>query len=636
MAALPPSIPSPMATTLVLCRSPAGLPALRRVRSKRPLVVASDDPRVLAAARALPGVRSVCFIEQMESFYHASDEVIRLLAGIDAGLASLDPSLPPDVLSWGRNVEGGIMNQRVQDAVLLVRSYFRLFAASAATEVQVIRDPRHLWEDQVLFACARERALPCRTRSLQWVACQVRALATRLRPWAVAAYHLVSLVRAGALRLRRPPAPSSLDGAVIFQTHSSLPKHVENIRPLMHALVARGVRPVALCWEAAERRAAAPASAVLAAQGLTVIRLEDFLTAGDLGRSVTVSLRAAWRSRRRPEPWRRLQTGGVPLYPLLAPSLAHFFTAELPQRLRYDRALAVVLPPARPVALKLAGGPESFEGKAALRLLARRADTLVFHYWVGTAPEWPYADGQHKIDLFFAKGPAETRHAVHDYALAPAQIVLTGQARFARTAESAAAPTPAFSRQLLGLPLDGQRYIGFDPNGALRGCLTVREQTDMTTALLQAAHRHPRFILVVKPHPSYPIDHLAPLLAEAALPNVHVLSRRAPVAHFINAVDLIVTKYSTLMLEAALAARAPVSALFDGEDRFKIYGDLPEIVRSPGELESLLERLSDDAVFPAWREAQLERHRRLLPQYYHQTDRLPAEIAADALCERLK
>jgi CDP-glycerol glycerophosphotransferase (TagB/SpsB family) len=293
--------------------------------------------------------------------------------------------------------------------------------------------------------------------------------------------------------------------------------------------------------------------------------------------------------------------------------------------------LAAVLPHVHPIALKLSGGPESFEGKTALRLLACRADTLVFHYWVGTAPEWPYADGQNKIDLFLAKGPNETRHAAHDYALIPSRIVITGQGRFSPPTSTGAAPTQAESRRYLGLPTDGQRYIGFDPNGALRGYYSVREQTEMTVALLCIARRHPRFIVVVKPHPSYPIDHLTPLLAEAALANVYVMPRRSPVNHFLNAVELVVTKFSTLMLEAALADRVAVSALFDGEDRFKIYGDLPKIVRSPCELESLLDRLSDERFFEFWHNEQLERQKALLPGFYYQTDRPSVELAADAV-----
>jgi len=625
-----------MPTSLVICRTPAGLPALRRVRSGLPLVVASDDPRVQTAARTLPGVQSVCFIEQMESFYHAADEVIQLLAQIDAGLSSLDPSLPPEVLSWGRNVEGGITNQRVQDVVLLIRSYFRLIATSSTAELHVISDPRNLWEDSVMIACARARGLPYRRHSSQWLTCLLSRCTIRLRPWAVATYYLGTLIRAGAWRLGRPSTPSSIDGAVVFQSHSSLSKHIENIRPLMHALAARGAKPVALCWEASERRASQPASTVLAAQGLGVIRLEDFLTAADLWQSVVRASRVAWRSRRMPEQWRQLRSGGVPLQSLLAPSHAHFFTAELPQRLRYERALAAVLPPARPVALKLAGGPESFEGKTALRLLGARTETLVFHYWVGTAPEWPYADGQNKIDLFLAKGPHETRHAVHDYALGPAQIVITGQGRFARAQDNGEAPTPGASREALGLPADGQLFVGFDPNGALRGCLTVREQTEMTNVLLEVARRHPRIIIVIKPHPSYPIDHLEPLLAEAGLANIHILHRRASFEHFLNAVDLVVTKYSTLILEAALAARVPVSALFDGEDRFKIYGDLPVIVRTAGELTVLLETIaSDDAVFRSWRDAQLARQSLLLPEFYHQSPADPARVAAGVIMQHL-
>ena len=624
-----------MDCALVICRSPAGIRALREVRSSLPLVIASDDARVQAAVRSLPLVRDVCFIEQTESFYHAVDEVTRLLGLIDEGLAALAPALPSDVSSWGRNVEGGLTTQRVQDAVLLVRSYVHLLSNQGAAEVHLICDPMHQWEDQVLLACVRARSLPVRLYRSPWLPRAIRAWTERLRPWAVGVYYLGMLARAGSFRLRRPPPSLLLDGAVIFQSNSSLSKHVENIRPLMHALVACGQRAVALCWEASERRVAAPASAVLASQKLEVIRLEDFLTAGDLWSSLTTTARAALRARKPPASWRRLQTGGVDLYPLLKSSFSHFFVAELPQRLRYNRALAAVLPPAHPVGLKLAGGPESFEGKAALRLLATRTDTLVFHYWVGTAPEWPYADGQKKIDFFLAKGPREVALAAHDYALPLAEIAIAGQGRFGRV-RSGEGPTPADSRKLLGLPSEARRYVGFDPNGALRGYLSRREQTEMMATVLEFASRHPAVVVVVKPHPSYPIEHLEPMLKTAALPNVRVLHRRAPFAHFLNAVDLAITKYSTLILEAALAGRVAVSALFDGEERFKIYGDLPVVVRSPHELGELLEMIAgDDRAFDHWRDQVLVHQADRLKDFYTSSVEDPAATAAALLVSRL-
>jgi hypothetical protein len=631
-----------METCLVICRTPAGLPTLRRLRFCRPVIVVSDDPGVQEAARKQPGVRDTGFIERMESFYVVAADVRGLLEQINGWLTSFaDPAsnLFAETLSWGLNVEGGYTTQRVQNALLLIRSYLELFTLWRVAEVHVITEPDALWEDLVLFEVTRSRRLPCLQHPVQRLAIWRKIWWTRVRPLAVAGYYLANLARLGSARFSRPTEGSRLDGALVFQLCTSARNHVENVRPLMLSLKERGQRPIALCWTASDRYTKQSGAARLSADGLSAVRLERLLTFRDVLTDASLALRVAWRiwtSARTNPRWRELQFMDIALAPILFESLRHYLIAELPQRIRYQQALSTCLSAARPAAFKPWGGPESFEGRTALRLLTHRASTLVFHYWLGGSLEWPYADCHHTLDLFLAKGPHEACHAARDYALSPDQIKLVGQARFDGYAEFLTHTPTEVSRRRLNLPVAGLRYIGFDPNGVLRGLLTAREQIETTSAILRAVRGRSGVVVVIKPHPGYPVDHLKPLIAASGCENVVVLPRRSPVEHFLNAVDVIVTKFSTLILDAALMKRPAISVLLDGEDRFKMFGDMPAIVRSPLELEELLVELGDDAVYAKWRGHRLAKCEQLLPDFYYQTDRPAVEIAAEALCQRLE
>lgn len=627
-----------MSADLVICRTLAGIHLLRDLRVVTPLAVASDDLRVHQAAQVMPGVAAVHFIETSDSFYTVAAEVVRVLDTINGWLtsfASTEEGLPTEILDWGRNVEGGLTTQRVQDALLLIRSYRELLRKSGATRVHLIAEPSALWDDLVLISVVSQANVPLVRHALHPLAHWGKELISWLRPHAVAFYYYCNV-----LRLRRGRLATNLvhEATIFFQINSSLRNHVENIAPLMLALQALGERPVALCWSASERYSRETASTQLTMRGLSSIALESWLTIS----TIWADNRLGRRTRRRiscaaraPGPWQQLQYDSIVLGPLLQESLRHFLVAEMPQRIRYQRALTTCLTGAKPRGFKPWAGPESFEGQSASRVLRMNSHRpVVFHYWLGASTEWPYADPRFSPDLFLATGPHEAQIAQQNYGLTGTQLEIVGQARYTGYEEFGAQHTATESRRLLKIP-SGRRYIGFDPNATLRGYQSMREQAEITAALLRATQHDPGLIVVVKPHPAYPITRLQPLLAAIAGPNVVILDRTAPLKHFLNSVDAVVTKYSTLILEAALMRRGAIAALFDGDDRFKVFGDLADIARTPIELENLIASFGNDAAFANWRETRLAICAKLLPDYYYREGRAAAEVAAKAIRSRI-
>jgi hypothetical protein len=619
-----------------MCRSIAAFGKLEAIPSGASIVVASDEPRVRAAARADRRVHSVVFLEKAETLFDVAPDVLRTLDVIDSWLTLSPPprGVEVETLRWTRSVEGGLTGQRIQDALLLIRSYRDLLATTGATDVYVAAEPHARWLDRVMRACAAAAGAQFHELRMRPFAHAAQALASFLRPFAISAYQLINVVRYGGGRIRRRSSSTELDRAIVFLLASSWPKHVQNVVPLMAALRSRGAAAVALCWSASERYTARPADLQLAEAGLACVRLESAVSLRDVVESYVAAALVAWRAFRERRYLDRLIYEGVPLGAILAESARYFIVAELPQRIRIERAMRSILGDARPRAFK-PWGPEFFEGRTALRCLPDRARTLIFHYWVGAGLEWPYADAQKMIDFFLAKGPDEVAIASRAYSLPPAKIRLVGHGRF-DTLSKFATQTPAEeSRRRLHLPENARRYVGLDPNAALRGFQSMREQIELVEAVLHVAAAHPDLLVVVKPHPAHGIQHLQPLFHERRLANVVVLSRDESVLDFLNAVDVLVTKISTLLLEAALMDRVAISTLFSGERYFDIYAGLSTVVNSTTELETLLSILLDDSRYPAWRNDRLARQRRALPNYYVRSSRSAADAAADALLEAI-
>ena len=77
--------------------------------------------------------------------------------------------------------------------------------------------------------------------------------------------------------------------------------------------------------------------------------------------------------------------------------------------------------------------------------------------------------------------------------------------------------------------------------------------------------------------------------------------------HALNAADLLITKFSTIALEAMLFKRPVVSILLDGEERFRIYGDAVERANSLEALNEILTMMVSDASRrAAWVENQMK------------------------------
>ena len=188
-----------MSHTLVICRSLAGIPRLKLLRLDTPWVVASDDPRVHEVTARLPGVVEACFLEELTAFYAVSDDVKRIVGRIDVWLSATAGSigLPSETLHWGCTVEGGLTSHRVQDALLLIKTYLALFERIRPTKVILISEPEARWEDLVLEATARQSAVPLQRIAGPWWLEGKSRLTGYLRPMAMAAHHLLHLWRWG-------------------------------------------------------------------------------------------------------------------------------------------------------------------------------------------------------------------------------------------------------------------------------------------------------------------------------------------------------------------------------------------------------------------------------------------------------
>ncbi len=618
--------------TLIICRD---LQSVRRLSRFSPhaqsrYILASDDPRVHEAAKKYPWIDKICWIEQMESFYCVADDVIGFLKTINEWLGSLADAqrgIPKEFLYWIQHCEGGMTTQRIQDLLLLIRSYLNLIENNKLTEILIFASPDAHWENDVLCRVAYNRGIEVKIFGKFRLDVSMKIVWSILKPFAIDLYCIFGVIKAKSRCLFFKRHKMEHDKEIVFQLCSSLNKNVLHTYPLMKALKERNYNPVALCWNAFQ------GARLIRKEGLSAEELDCYVPL-----SVIVSgyyrMLYTWRETRRKRKEflnnNILKYRKIPLGPALWPSVIAFMP-ELPRRYRLQMAARRYFSSHSPVAI-LPWTMTLPEGVIFVQnALTNIERPLFFASWPFTCFDSPYHVKMEGLDLGLAWG--ERHKAYLERLQIPLDnIVCVGKESFDNIEVFVEKYTSEGSRRYLNIPLTYSCYILYDAGGVLRGYLTQTEAASIATYLLNFAKKHPSVALIIKPHPSSHDDWIKNMLNTFQLKNAFLISKKNLPFHSLNACDILITKFSTLGLEAMHFSRPVISVLLDWEDRWKIYEDAVEYVYTTDALYSLLERLLDDKTFrKRWTEEYLWKQEHFLRRDVIQTTRKASDLGAEAI-----
>jgi len=631
---------------LIICRD---LKSLRKLSSFKPesqnrYILSSDDPRVHEAAKRYPWIDTIDWIEQMESLYSVADDVIRLTETVNQWLKTLADDkhgFPEELLFFTRNVEGGMTTQRIQDLLLLIRSYYFLFDTYKVNNVILISQPGMGWEDAVLVETARRRDVDLQLIGRYSFGVLIQDAWSVLKVYARSAYYTVNVLRINLRSGSKSRNSQAVGREIVFQLCSSAYKHVENIVPLMKALKDNGYNPVALCWHSNERYTKNPGAAQIRQEGLQAEELEKWCSFFDLWKSIC-GMFWTWRKAKVKKDEfllrQELNYWSVSLGTLLWPSVRFFIIAELAQSQRMRQALKKYFKDHIPLAIKLWGAAALREGSLAWKSLNPKRHPLIFFYALGVYIDWPYKERNSPIDLLFVAGENHKRMALNLNNISDAKIEICGQPRYEKIDNFKKEYNSKKSRTYLGIPDTFSMYILFDSNLILRGFVAQKEVTTILNSLLKYTSKYPSVALLVKPHPSHNADILNDMISSHEdLKNVFLIDNKMLPYHSLNTADILITKFSTLAIEAMLFDCPVICCVLDGEQRFNIYKDGADYIESIEKLQDLLGTLVTDTNFrQKWNKRHMQMRRDYLAKYFCEMDEPPAVFQAKVLDKYLK
>lgn len=625
---------------LIVCRDLKSVRRLSRFKphNKSRYILASDDPRVHEAAKRYPWIDKICWIEKMESFYNVADEVIRLTEIVNEWLKTLTDDkhgFPEELLFFTRHVEGGMTTQRIQDLLLLIRSYHYLFDTYEITSVIVLSQPGLGWEDDVLISMAQ--SMGCRTQFIGRYRLSVLAktIVSVLNTFGREPYWLFDLVRARIAGRYESEKMGNYDKEIVFQLCSSAYKHIENITPLMNALKDRGYNPVALTWRALT------GARLVRQEGLSAEELEKWRSFSDMWRSIS-SVFWTWKKakgkKREFLSHPAFNYRSVPLGSLLWPSVRFFIIAELAQSYRLRQALKKYFKSRVPLAIKLWGSTALRQGYLAWKSLDPKNMPLIFFYAVGAHINWPYEELNSPIDLLFVPGENHKKKIMlKSNSIPSANIEICGQARYDGLDDFKKKYNAERSRIELKIPHCFTMHVFLDTGYIVGGFLSTQEQVTITSLLLKFASEQLSVALIIKPHPGHKVGILESLIDMHALKNVFLVDKNTLPYHALNAADMLITKFSTLGIEAMLFGCPVICCVLDSEKRLNIYEGAADYLYEVDNLEDLLLKLVSDNDFrEEWHKRHMQIQKVFLAEYFCKMEESPSVYQAMVLDKYLK
>jgi hypothetical protein len=561
------------------------------------VVVASDDIRVRQIANDHRSVDEVSPIELMESEYAVSDAVNGIIEQVNDWLERVEASTMT-VQFWHPQFGYG---RRIQEAILLIRSYEALLD-SYDPETVVVRHQRiSYWETLVLSQTVERSSSallkldsPMVTGFRFWRNYLGNGANTPLPPIPGISQlsFLVTVVgwakRLGSYQHRQMELNSTdTEGrAVGVQLLSDSPKHLEPWLALIGAIDERAsLDGVGICWTNES------GAASVSEQGHGVVELEAWYPLQAFLRDTLCVIRSWMRAKRHRDELDDIEYRGVELAPIIWAKIYEYFHDSGYERVLFRRASRRHFDSQDYEYFKVSGGGNyTALGALCQRILGNMSPhTTRFHY--RGMPR--YTNDPCFIDvndLYFPVGIRERDRLIRQ-GVDEDKTHVVGMARYdeIKRFDSTTSNIDSFDR--LELDDSWEKYVFFAPGWIIRGKLSARELELVTRCLFEFASTHPGVAVIVKPHPNDTSDLIHSLGRLYEVENVFILPKRASTYDCINVANVVVTKISSVGFEA-IALKTPLIAIIldeGGTGWADQYGDAAKTFTGLDEMERFLD-----------------------------------------------
>lgn len=123
---------------------------------------------------------------------------------------------------------------------------------------------------------------------------------------------------------------------------------------------------------------------------------------------------------------------------------------------------------------------------------------------------------------------------------------------------------------------------------------------------------------------------------EYSLKNVFIVNKDIQPYHALNTADVLITKFSTIGIEAMFFECPVISIMLDGDDKFKVFGEAAEYIMDSKALNEVLSLLVKNGDFKnTWKTQQIKKQKAFLADYFLESEFSSALLGARAIDEHI-
>jgi UDP-N-acetylglucosamine 2-epimerase len=538
---------------------------------------------------------------------------------------NIDNNIPENILFISNHIEGGDVNQRIHDIFMYENIYENILKNENIEKLIIVTGKKYYWEDLVFKKVAYKTGISVDVYYNYKFSYLTNKFIYNIKFILKTFFRLFITIKILIIdNCSRSKINLGKNNIIFLQLCSDAEKHYMVIKELGECLNKSRCQELIIGWKAS--------NAKKELVNLNFINLESLLTIKDIVKSIykVFVLQKFILKEIKKENLNLITDQYVINFSELSIILRSHFFNDISDRIRHFFAIKTLRNLYIPVAIR----PWTrILYEAVVLYEVFKNNKSIKYFW---QPSTDYLFDGPKIkylvpaDIIFACSQGHKEKLI-SIGIDPENIFLVGNPWNSRINKFLEKYNKNYSLNLYKIKAKYKLIVFFDPSYV---CVhyTIIEQLDALYSLLDLCSDFNELCLIIKPHIGYKGSYLEEIASKMKLSNVMFISKYESPFHALNCSDVIVTKFSNLVLEAMLFKKPSICLLFDNNDQYKIYGDNCDYMYNKKSLkEFFVKSLKDKIYFNNWRDKLLDNHKYFLERHLNVYEKNPSEVIVEYL-----
>jgi len=549
------------------------------------VVVASDDFRVHEEAEKFEFVDDVTFLQKAIPYTKVADDVIRIIDKANLFYQQVEEKLQlykREYMQLPLHVEGGDFTQHIQDLLLYIESLNRICVDSNISQIIILKNSEK-FVSNIIEQYSNAKKVNFDVIKKTYINVNKKYLKYRIRPF-------INLFRTIYIKFLFMFEPKHKEKNVsLILLFSTTKKHIDNCLQLDSFMKRAKYNSLLYSWKIGK------IFDDRLKENIKLERIEKYLPWHEIFKSIYLSINSISNCQKLNKIFNSYSFlyNDIDLKNLLASIIIDYILIEVPDTYRFAKGFENFY---NNLDLKLIDGYlDSFKiGKPVYSIVPiNDISKYMFSVFIMGKNVYVKENRQRQSKdywdkfIFFVQNKNEKDIVVDEVAVLKSKTCIYGSFR----SSGFFSETKIEAKKLYKISKNYKYYVLYDFGSPLFGYVSLGGILSTLYMLVDFIQKNQDICLIVKPHPSADISVINSIKNNIDLENCIFLKREANVNYALVLSDIVITKYSTIGIEAMKCNSLVVSYQYDGSETFKVYGENGNYVYSLLDLENELKKI---------------------------------------------